>query len=504
VDLTPQQVNTICKGDQEIASYFHTLLAHNRQLTELVEKQAIQIKDQTAKIEKLEKRVHELERQLGQNSNNSSKPPSSDGYQKPNPKSLRGKSGKKSGGQPGHQAHWLMMNDHPDHVITHEVQSCEKCHFDLLGVQSLSEDKRQVFNMIVKMETTEHRIQTKVCSNPNCKHLNRSAFPEGVDHKTQYGSPTQALFSYLHVQQLLPLNRITEMVHALTGHTISEGAIVRANQELHAKLAPEEAKIKGHLLQAPVLHSDESGVRVKGKLHWLHTACTPLFTYYMIHAKRGREAMDEAGLLPVYKGTNMHDGLKAYDGYTCSQALCNQHHHRELNAVIENDKQQWAEQMLELLYEMKEKKEELIQAGCKIMAAEDRAAFEDRYRAVIKVGLTENPPPPPRAEKKRGRVKQSKTKNLLDRLNTNRDAVLAFIHDFRVPFTNNEAEQAIRMIKNQQKVSGSFRSEEGAKSFSRIRGFVSTLRKQGLPVLDMLRQVFEGKPVIAEPTTTSG
>jgi len=488
MDLTPQQVNTICKGDLEIAGYFHMLLVHNRQ---------------AVKIEKLEKRVHELERQLGQNSNNSSKPPSSDGYQKPNPKSLRGQSGKKSGGQPGHKAHWLKVNDHPDHVITHAVQSCGKCHCDLSDVKSLPEEKRQVFNIIVKMETTEHRIQTKICSNPNCQHRNQSAYPEGVAHKTQYGSPTQALFSYLHVQQLLPLNRITEMVHALTGHAISEGAIVHANQELYAKLATEEAKIKAHLIQAPVLHSDESGVRSKGKLHWLHTACTPLFTFYMIHAKRGREAMDEAGLLPIYQGTNMHDGLKAYDGYTCNQALCNEHHHRELNAVVENDNQQWAGQMIDLLYEIKKNKEELIRAGYETMAPEDRAAFEDRYRAILKSGLAENPLPPPPAEKKRGRVKQSKTKNLLDRLNTNRNAALAFMHDFRVPFTNNEAERAIRMIKNQQKVSGSFRSIEGAQSFSRIRGFVSTLRKQGLPVLDMLRQVFEGKPVISEPTTTS-
>lgn len=225
------------------------------------------------RVEELVQHVNELERRLNQNSKNSGKPPSSDGYQKPNPKSLRGKSGKKSGGQPGHKAHWLEISDHPDHVITHEVQNCEKCHCDLSDVPSFSEDKRQLFNIIVKMETTEHRIQTKICSNPHCQHRNQSTYPEGVDHKTQYGSPTKALFSYLNVQQLLPLNRITEMVHALTGHTVSEGAIVRANQELHAKLASEEAKIKMHLLEAPVLHSDESGVRVNGKLHWLHTAC---------------------------------------------------------------------------------------------------------------------------------------------------------------------------------------------------------------------------------------
>lgn len=455
------------------------------------------------RAKELELQVADLQRRLNQNSNNSGKPPSSDGYQKPNPKSLRGKSGKKSGGQPGHKAHWLEMSNHPDHVITHEVKNCEYCHCDLTDAPALSEDKRQVFNIVVKMETTEHRTQTKMCSNPQCQHRNQSAFPEGVDYKTQYSTATQALFSYLHIQQLLPLNRITEMLHALTGHSVSEGAVVRANQELHAKLAPEEAKIKAHLLEAPVLHSDESGVRVKGKLNWLHTACTPLFTFYMIHAKRGREAINEANLLPVYKGTNVHDSLKAYDGYNCKQALCNEHHHRELNAVIENDKQPWAQQMIDLLYEIKGRKEELVQSGYVAMAPDELAAFENRYRMIVRIGLAENPPPPPPAKKKRGRVKQSKTKNLLDRLDTNRDAALAFMHDFRVPFTNNEAERAIRMIKNQQKVSGSFRSLEGAQIFSRIRGFVSTLRKQDLPILEKLRQVLEGDPVISEPTHTT-
>lgn len=488
MNLTSDQVLGISKGDPEIAAFITTLLQ--------------QIQKQAEQIQVLETRVKDLERQLGQNSKNSSKPPSSDGYQKPNPKSLRGKSDKKSGGQPGHKAHWLQMVEHPDHVITHDIHICEKCSTDISDVTPLSVDKRQEFNIVVKMESTEHRVPTKICTNPNCRHQNRSVFPKGVEYKTQYGSSTKAFFGYLNVQQLLPLNRITEMLHALTGHTVSEGAIVHANMELYNNLESEEQKIKAHLLQSPVLHSDESGVRVNGTLHWLHTACTQLFTYYMVHAKRGREAMDEAALLPVYTGTNMHDGLKAYDGYDCNQALCNEHHHRELNAVVENDKQPWAQQMIDLLYEIKRRKETLVQAEIAAMQMEDLAVYEDRYRTIIKIGLAQNPPAPPPLEKKRGRVKQSKTRNLLDRLDTKRNAVLAFMHDFQVPFTNNEAERAIRMIKNQQKVSGSFRSLEGAKMFSRIRGFVSTLRKQRLPILEMLRLALEGKPVISEVPVT--
>lgn len=482
MELTPEQVLSISKGDPEIAAFISSLLLH---------------------IQRLETQVNDLKRQLGQNSKNSSKPPSSDGYQKPNPKSLRGKSGKSSGGQPGHQAHWLQMDEHPDHIITYDVSHCEKCGTDLSGVAPRTVDKRQEFNITVKMESTEHRVVSKVCTDPYCRHHNRSAFPAGIEYKTQYGPGTKALFSYLNVQQLLPLNRITEMVQALTGHAVSEGAILLANKSLSHILEPEEQKIKDHLLQAPVLHSDESGVRVNGKLHWLHTACTDQYTYYMVHTKRGREAMDQAGLLPVYQGTNMHDGLKAYDGYGCKQALCNEHHHRELNAVMENDNQPWAKRMIDLLYEMKAAKENLQQEGVTAMPVEDVAGYEDRYRTIIKAGLEQNPLNPPPLEKKRGRVKQSKTRNLLDRLDTKRDAVLAFLHDFRVPFTNNEAERAIRMIKNQQKVSGSFRSMEGAEVFSRIRGFVSTLRKQGRPILQSLRSAFQGDTILPHVPVTN-
>jgi transposase len=486
--LTPEQVLGISKGDPDIAAFITSLL-------QTIHKQA-------EEIHELKTSVKELERKLGQNSQNSSKPPSSDGYQKPNPKSLRGKSGKPSGGQNGHQAHWLQMDEHPDHIVTHDVSQCEKCGADLSAVDSLPADKRQEFNIIVKMESTEYRVVTKVCTDPNCRHHNRSAFPAAIEHKTQYGPETKAFFSYLNVQQLLPLNRITEMLHALTGHSVSEGAVLLANKRLSHMLEPEERKIKAHLLQSPVLHSDESGVRINGKLHWLHTACTDQYTYYMVHAKRGREAMDQAGLLPVYQGTNMHDGLKAYDGYGCKQALCNEHHHRELNAVVENDKQPWARQMIDLLYEMKVAKERHLQEGGTTMHVEELADYENRYRTIIKAGLDQNPLAPPPSVKKRGRVKQSKTRNLLDRLDSKRDAVLAFLYNFEVPFTNNEAERSIRMIKNQQKVSGSFRSMGGAETFSRIRGFVSTLRKQRIPIMQTLRSVLEGNSILPNVSVT--
>ena len=437
-----------------------------------------------------------MEDRLNLNSSNSGKPPSSDGYKKPNPKSLRGKSGKPSGGQHGHKAHQLPLNENPDHVITYALDICEKCHFDLKSTLPMKEKIRQVLDFIAKMETTEHRAQVKTC--PKCHHKNQASFPTGIDYKTQYGDSTKAIFSYLNIQQLLPLKRLTETIRDLTGHSVSQGTIIHANEELYKKLAHPEEKIKQQLLASHVVHFDESGVRVNGKLNWLHTACTSELTYYFVHPKRGKDAMDDGGILSEYTGKAMHDGLPSYRKYKCGHALCNEHHHRELVAVVEIDLQTWGQPMIDLLYEIKKTKEERISAGFAQMEPDTIVGYEAKYRTVLDIGLAENPPPPPPVEKKKGRIKQSKAKNLLDRLE-NRQAVLAFMYDFEVPFTNNVAEQAIRMIKTMQKISGSFRSKEGADIFCRIRGYVSTVCKQGFTILDKIQDAFAGKPFIPAP-----
>ena len=447
--------------------------------------------------QKFKEEVKELKARLNLNSSNSSKPPSSDGYKKPNPKSLRGKSGKKNGGQFGHKAHQLPLNENPDHVITYTMDQCEKCEGDLKNVLPLEEKVRQVLDFIAKIETTEHRAQTMIC--PVCQHANRASFPSGVDYKTQYGDQAKSVFSYLSIQQMMPLKRLTETIQSLTGHSVSQGTILRANQELYRDLEQVEAQIKQQLLASPVVHFDESSVRVFGKKHWLHVACTPKLTHYTIHANRGSKAMDASGILPDFKGNAMRDGWKAYRKYNKSgQALCNTHHHRELIGVIENDKQDWGQEMIDLLYDIKKKKEALIRDGFNTMAKEKIMAFETKYRTILDKGFAENPAPPPPIEKKQGKIKQSKTKNLLDRLDQDQAAVLKFMHDFCVPFTNNEAEQAIRMIKVWQKVSGSFRSEQGPLIFCRLRGYFSTVRKQGLPVLKKIQEAFMGAASIPQ------
>lgn len=477
---TPEQILKISKGDPEIAMFITALLMQNRQ--------------QAERIAQLENRVKELERKLGQNSNNSSKPPSSDGFNKPSPKSLRGKSGKSSGGQPGHQGHHLELTDHPDHVITYSLSSCSCCNRPLTDIPALDVQRRQVVDLVIQMETTEFRAETKCCP---CGHINQADFPEEIPpYRVQYGNHLKALVSYLNVQQLLPLERLGDLLEAMTGHRISEGTMVNINQDLYEQLGAFETQSKQILRSAPVLNGDETSMRVKGKNHWVH-GCTDGYTvHYAVHTKRGKEGMDAAGILPGYQGTYVHDGWMSYFSYTdCNHALCNTHHHRELNGIIENDQQQWPERMIQLLYEIKGAVEQAKADGWKSLFPDHIAYFENRYEQVIQLGHSENPPPPPPPPdepKKKGRVKQSKAKNLLDRME-NRDAVLAFMYDFRIPFTNNEAERIVRMVKLQQKISGTFRSANGAKVFCRIRSYVATLQKQGMPILEFIRRALEGQ-----------
>lgn len=448
----------------------------------------------------LVERINELERLLNQNSRNSNKPPSSDGYKKPAPKSLRGQSGKASGGQPGHKGHRLEMKDEPDHIITHSMDTCQNCSCQLNEAPVQSYDRRQIMDLVAKMEVTEHRAETVIC--PRCSHRNQASFPVEVPYSIQYGTRLKTFVSYCDTYQLLPSLRVRELLFDLTGHNLSEGTLYNINQHLYEQLLPYEENVKSGLLASPVLHSDESGLRVNGKNHWLHVASTPSATLYTVHAKRGKEAINDAGILPKYEGTSIHDGWASYWLYDCSHGLCNVHHERELCAVTENTDQPWAKEMGDLLHEIKKAVEASVLSGQTQLDSAVLADFESRYDKTIQQGMLLNPPPvPSSADKKRGKVKQSKEKNLLDRLDQNRSAVLRFMHDFRVPYSNNQAEQDVRMIKVQQKISGTFRSKSGADIFCRIRGYISTLRKQDKPVLENIRLALEGKPFLPHSTT---
>jgi transposase len=323
-------------------------------------------------------------------------------------------------------------------------------------------------------------------------------FPADVNSGVQYGSGLKGLMVYLSDYQLLPSERACELLSDVLGCKISEGTIYNSRQKCFEKLETVESKIITAIQNAAVGNFDETGIHINGKLHWLHVASNEDLTYYYVHAKRGKVAMDEMNILPEFHGVSVHDGWSSYAMYDCSHALCNAHHLRELKYIAEQYQQPWATEMSSLLVEIKAHIEEVKALGQQALSPENLQLFQARYQKLLETGLAANPsiPPNPDSPKSRGRPKQSPAKNLLDRLLLQQEQVLAFMLDFRVPFDNNQAERDIRMTKVKQKISGGFRSFLGAQIFCRIRGYISTLKKQGLSVLNALKLLFLDNPIL--------
>lgn len=457
----------------------------NRELRE-------QLARKDEQIEQLIQQIQALQDRLAKNSHNSGLPPSSDRFVR-QPKSLRKKSGKKPGGQTGHPGSTLQFCEQPDEILLHQVTRCQHCQADLTASPVLLRERRQVVDIPApRLLVQEHQSEQKWC--PTCGQVTIAPFPEGVMAPVQYGNRIEAIAAYLVEQQLLPWARACEVLSDLLGIQMSEGTLARVIERCAHHLFPVEEQLKAALIKAAVLHQDETGLYVKGERHWLHVASTAHLTHYAVHAKRGREALDAIGILPRFSGTSVHDGWRSYFLYEdCSHALCNVHHLRELTFIAEQYQQEWAASMKALLLVMKERVEVARSRGATQLDPLSRLALKGEYDRLLREGWQANAA---RAQPPPGTRKRHPAVNLLDRLQAGKEAVLAFLSNFAVPFDNNQAERDVRMVKVQQKVSGSFRSEAGVAAFCRIRSYLSTLRKQGLPLLSALEATLHGHPLL--------
>lgn len=450
--------------------------------------------------------VMQLEEQFTSDSTNSSKPPSRDGAAgrekrkaKEN-KSLRKSGGRKPGGQKGHPGATLQPTDHPDTEIDLTLDECPYCQSRLSEKnQTGKSSKRQVFDLPkpTPLESTQYNALEYRCE--DCECFVHSEFPDGVNAPVQYGGRLAAWLVYMKDELLVPFKRMETFFRDLMDVPISSATIDQARNRIYQNLEQWEQALIKKLIKEYVLGADESGLRVNQERYWLHVASTELLTHYAVQKRRGKEGMNAIGILPNFQGRLIHDYLPAYLSYEkCEHGLCNQHHLRDLQAVGEMGGQSWAGQMAGVLQAMLHGRHE-HEARETTPSEEEFTQWQNQYEALLKIAEAENPmppepPPQPDGKKKRGRKKKGKARNLFERFRDRTEEILAFFKDFRVPFTNNQAEQDIRMIKVQQKVSGCFRTKQGAERFARIRSYLSTMRKQGHNLFEGLQAAIEGSP----------
>lgn len=436
------------------------------------------------KYSRLEKRYKILEDRLAKNSSNSHKPPSSD--MKNNKKkssvkktkSLKQKSSKKPGGQPGHVGTHLKMSDIPDEVIYLSVDRCVHCDKNLKNIRP-EIDARQVFEIPEpKIWITEYQAEQKYCR--DCGYTTFACFPEGVTHKTQYGPRIKSLMVYMNQYQLLPFERASEFFEVIYQHKVSPGTIVKAVDALSNRLIDVETAIKQLLIKSNLLNTDETSVNIGGDKHWVHVACTEQLTHYGVHKNRGAQATEEIGILPRFRGTMVHDHWKSYFVYEESEhALCNAHHLRELKFLHEQQGIKWAKKMSDLLIEIHDEKEKLLEKN-KIFSSNKLSTYEACYDQILVA-----------AQREQARRGTLDSHHLLKRLRNWKESVLLFMHRMEIPFTNNLSERDLRMNKVKQKISGCFRSPEGSQHFCRVRSVISTAKKNHRNIFTVLQIAFE-------------
>lgn len=467
------------------------LSKHITRLKSQIEKLQTEVSQLLGDNFRLGRRNSELEALVAKDSHNSSRPPSTDPPWAKRTRSLRRPSGRHPGGQAGHRGETLRLSAHPGHVVEHRPRECRNCHASLAAGQVVRHLRQQVWEVVpAKLKVTEHRLALLQCS--ACGKTTQGEFSPAVRSGVQYGAGVKARVLYLQQYQLLPYQRTSEAMRDLFGCQLSSGTVANIVRECADELVQTELKIKQRLRRSAVIHADETGLRINKRLGYVHVASTSDLTHYATANHRGQTAMDEINVLPRYRGTCVHDGWLAYKHYTrCRHALCGVHLLRELTYFEELSAQTkaWATLLKELLLEMKEAVERERAGGGTRLNSLMLAELSERYDRLVVEGQGASPPPDmPELVRKQAR-------SLLLRLERRREEVLLFLTDFSVPFDNNQAERDLRMIKLQQKTSGCFRSEEGARRFCRIRSYVSTAHKQGRAILQVLEGACRGKPL---------
>lgn len=454
-----------------------------------------QIEELFRVVEIQSKKIEELEKKLSKDSNNSSKPPSTDGFKKSKRElSNREKSNKKKGGQEGHKGSNLKMVKKPDKIITKKIKACSNCR-NKFKREDITVRKRQEFELPpLKIEVTEYQAEEGLC--PCCGKTTAAKFPDHITKATQYGFRLKSLLVYLNQYQLVPYKRTVEIINDLFGYTFSQGSLYNAIATFYHKLEKPEQEIKDILFKSKVVHFDESGGYCDKIREWFHVASNQICTYIGFHFNRGKKAINDFNILPKFIGYAVHDFYSSYLKYKCIHILCNAHLLRELKFQHQIVKQYWAKELSDLIKRAKKLVDKAkIRGTSQSLSPATILKIETEFEKIVKKGLKKNPRNKG-TPGKRGKVPQTDTRNLLERLRDWQDSYLKFMRDFDIPFDNNQAERDFRMVKVQQKISGCFRSKTGAKYFCRIRGYISTAIKNKKNVMDALYEALEDRPFI--------
>lgn len=444
-----------------------------------------------AEVVELRSEVVGLRARLGMNSGNSSRPPSSDSpFVKPAPKSLRGTSSRKPGGQPGHPGATLSRAQEPDEVVVHEPDACSGCGAGLGSATTVGQERRQVFDLPpVRVRVVEHLLVSRRCS---CGTTTCAAAPGGVSGPVQYGPGIQAAVVYLYAGQFLSKDRTATALSDLFNVPLSAGTVAAITTRAAAGLEELTSLVAERIRTAQVAHFDETGLRVAGKLRWVHSASTPEYSLITVHDRRGRAGMDAAGVLPTFAGIAVHDAWAPYDTYDVGgHQLCGAHLLRELHAVTETAAKGawcWASHAADALRDLNRAvmRARTVDGSHHTLDQDQIRNARHRYESAVQIGITETA----------GRDTKLTAKHnaLARRMRDRCDDYLRFTTNPAVPFDNNAAEREIRMIKLRQKVSGCLRTLTGAEQFTRIRTYLATAAKHGHSHYNALTMLTNGRP----------